>query len=106
MNNQFYLPKISLFFLFLFAAAGWIFCADDHPEDQGASGIHHEFSHNQLKRGERLFYGLIPLGENAKACANCHNIRALDTLSWNPSAYDLAITDILIKRIPRGSTSG
>jgi len=92
MNNQFYLPKISLVFLFLFAVAGWIFCADDHPEDQDATGIHHEFSHNQLKRGERLFYGLIPLGENAKACANCHNTRVLDTLSWNPSAYDLAIT--------------
>ncbi len=50
------------------------------------------FTHHQLKRGERLFYGLIPLGEGAKSCADCHNTGELDTLNWNPSAYDIAVT--------------
>ena len=66
-----------------------LFCADDNPEDK--HGIHEEFSHDQLKRGERLFYGLIPLGEEAVSCAQCHNIKELDTLNWNPSAYDIAV---------------
>jgi hypothetical protein len=62
------------------------------PEDHPASHDGHEFSHDQLKRGERLFYGLIPLGEGAAGCASCHNTHELDTLNWNPSAYDIAIT--------------
>ncbi|MFC2081377.1 cytochrome c3 family protein, partial [Bacteroidota bacterium] len=48
--------------------------------------------HNQLKRGERLFYGLIPMGKDALSCAGCHNTRELDTLNWHPSAFDIAIT--------------
>ncbi|MEE9461408.1 MAG: hypothetical protein V3V53_06235 [Bacteroidales bacterium] len=52
----------------------------------------HAISHNQLKRGERLFYGLIPMGEGAISCASCHNTRELDTLNWNPSVYDIALT--------------
>ncbi len=54
----------------------------------------HAYSHDQLKRGERLFYGLIPLGEGATGCASCHNIRELDTLNWYPSAYDIAVTSL------------
>jgi cytochrome c553 len=46
----------------------------------------------QLKRGERLFYGVIPLGEGAIGCISCHNTREMDTLNWNPSAYDIAVT--------------
>ncbi len=52
----------------------------------------HAISHNQLKRGERLFYGLIPMGEGAVSCASCHNTHELDTLNWYPSAYDISIT--------------
>ncbi len=39
-----------------------------------------------------MFYGLIPLGEGARSCAGCHNTMELDTLNWNPSAYDIALT--------------
>jgi cytochrome c553 len=42
--------------------------------------------------GERLFYGLIPLGEKAMACASCHNTNVTDTLNWNPSALDIAVS--------------
>ncbi|MBN2349552.1 MAG: cytochrome c3 family protein [Bacteroidales bacterium] len=43
-----------------------------------------------LKKGERLFYGLISLGENMPSCASCHYTAYTDTLNWNPSAYDIA----------------
>ncbi|MFC2112413.1 cytochrome c3 family protein [Bacteroidota bacterium] len=89
MNNQLRLRTIFLYILFLFTFPVLLFCADDNPEDK--HGIHEEFSHDQLKRGERLFYGLIPLGEGAVSCAQCHNIKELDTLNWNPSAYDIAV---------------
>jgi cytochrome c553 len=63
-------------------------------EDNGHESSHegHAFTHDQLKRGERLFYGLIPLGEGTTDCANCHTTREVDTLSWYPSAYDIAVT--------------
>jgi cytochrome c553 len=43
-----------------------------------------------LKIGERLFYGLLPLGREARSCASCHNVASLDTFNWNPSAVELA----------------
>jgi hypothetical protein len=61
-------------------------------DEDSTSHDDHVYTHNQLKRGERLFYGLIPLGEGAKGCISCHNTHELDTLNWNPSAYDIAIT--------------
>jgi hypothetical protein len=76
-----------LFFVFLIPSG--LYCSDESGEHHGAHG---EFTHDQLKRGERLFYGLIPLGEGAASCAGCHNTMELDTLNWNPSAYDIALT--------------
>jgi cytochrome c553 len=66
--------------------------ASDEPENHAGSDDGHAISHNQLKRGERLFYGLIPIGEGAVSCASCHNTHELDTLNWYPSAYDISIT--------------
>jgi hypothetical protein len=43
-----------------------------------------------LKIGERLFHGLIPMGENKQACASCHLFQATDTMNWNPSAVEMA----------------
>jgi len=49
------------------------------------------FKHDEMLRGERLFYGLIPLEAGGSFnCTNCHNIVTSDTLNWNPSAIDLA----------------
>ncbi len=62
------------------------------PDDRGSSLESQAITHDQLKRGERLFYGLIPLGEGARGCASCHNTHELDTLNLNPSAYDIAVT--------------
>jgi cytochrome c553 len=66
--------------------------ASDDPDDQADSHDGHTVSHSQIKRGERLFYGLIPMGEEAQGCASCHNTHELDTLNWYPSAYDISIT--------------
>ena len=91
MNNRPGSLKIIFIFLIIFPGFSPLLCMEDPAEDQLSHGGH-EFSHVQLKRGERLFYGLIPLGEDAASCAGCHNTRELDTLNWNPSAYDIAVT--------------
>ncbi|MBA7517074.1 hypothetical protein ES705_09124 [subsurface metagenome] len=46
----------------------------------------------ELKQAERLFYGLLPITREAPACADCHYTSYIDTLNWNPSAFDIAIT--------------
>ncbi len=46
--------------------------------------------HDDIKTGARLFYGLLPLGEDAGSCVSCHHTRPADTLSWNPSAIEIA----------------
>jgi hypothetical protein len=48
-------------------------------------------SHHDLKRGERLFYGLLPLGKNTFSCVSCHVAHPPDTFNWNPSAYEIAL---------------
>ncbi len=49
-----------------------------------------DYSEGDIKRGERLFRGLIDFENNENVCAACHNTTTLDTLNWNPSAYELA----------------
>jgi len=46
----------------------------------------------QLKKAERLFYGLIPVTKGAPACADCHYTNYIDTINWNPSAFDISKT--------------
>jgi cytochrome c551/c552 len=49
------------------------------------------FKHDEILRGERMFYGLIPLEAGGSFnCTDCHNTVTSDTLNWNPSAVDLA----------------
>lgn len=45
-----------------------------------------------LKRGERLFYGLVPITREAPACADCHYTNYIDSINWNPSAFAIAET--------------
>jgi hypothetical protein len=44
----------------------------------------------ELIRGERLFFGLVYLGNNSVNCAGCHNIRVSDTLNWNPDGIEIS----------------
>lgn len=46
---------------------------------------------DDIKRGERLFNGLLPLGRDAASCASCHNTGPIDSFSWNPSAREVAV---------------
>ncbi|HOI88580.1 MAG TPA: c-type cytochrome [Lentimicrobium sp.] len=49
------------------------------------------FTEKEIMRGERMFYGLIPLENGGTtACNSCHVTQKTDTLNWNPSAHELA----------------
>jgi hypothetical protein len=48
------------------------------------------FSSEDLRRGERLFYGLVYLGDKSVSCASCHNTAVSDTLNWNPDALEIS----------------
>lgn len=50
-----------------------------------------DHTHDNLKRGERFFKGLLPVGRQFESCVSCHNILPSDTLNWNPSAMDIAL---------------
>jgi hypothetical protein len=43
-----------------------------------------------VKRGERLFYGLVEGKFTGNACADCHNTMEIDTFNWNPNAWEIA----------------
>lgn len=49
------------------------------------------FTSEELIRGERLFYGLVYLGDKSINCAGCHNTIVSDTLNWNPDAVEISI---------------
>jgi hypothetical protein len=57
---------------------------------QGTDTVYH-LTHNDVKSGERLFYGLMREQEGQAACISCHNIHPTDTLNWNPTAWDIAV---------------
>jgi hypothetical protein len=48
------------------------------------------FNSEDLRRGERLFFGLVYLGDKSVNCADCHNTRVSDTLNWNPDALEIS----------------
>ncbi len=46
----------------------------------------------EINKGQALFEGEIPFTNHVPACVGCHNTYKIDTLNWNPSAYDIATT--------------
>jgi hypothetical protein len=56
---------------------------------QGKDTVYH-LSHNDIKTGERLFYGLMRDQEGQASCISCHNIKPVADLNWSPSAFDIA----------------
>jgi hypothetical protein len=65
----------------------------NHSDDSHAAvqDVHHGHK-DDLKLGERLFYGLTGSSEEPVNCASCHNTVALDTLNWSPSAVEIALS--------------
>ncbi len=46
---------------------------------------------DDINRGKRFFMGLRPFDRKYEACVSCHNIKHVDTLNWNPSAFEIAV---------------
>ncbi len=44
----------------------------------------------EINKGRELFEGNRPFSNDVTACVTCHNTFEIDTLNWNPSAYDIA----------------
>jgi len=44
----------------------------------------------EINKGKELFEGHRPFSNDVPACITCHNTFKIDTLNWNPSAYDIA----------------
>jgi hypothetical protein len=61
----------------------------EKPEDHSVVSNGH--SHDEIKRGERIFMGLLPFERKYESCVSCHNLNQSDTLNWNPSALDIAL---------------
>jgi len=74
-------------FLLIFLMSNFKAQAQDEEMEETAEKV---VSKEDLTIGERLFYGLLPLGKDAKSCASCHNVARIDTFNWNPSAYEIA----------------
>jgi len=53
---------------------------------------HDKHNSNDLKMGERLYFGLILTDDNTINCASCHNTAAIDTFNWNPSVLQIALS--------------
>jgi cytochrome c553 len=64
-----------------------LFTLPAHAEE-GEHGS--DASHEEIMRGERLFYGLIDGKFESRACADCHNTVEIDTFNWNPNAWEIA----------------
>ncbi|HAF27539.1 MAG TPA: hypothetical protein DCG75_00685 [Bacteroidales bacterium] len=82
---NFYFAKIILFFSLIS-----IFLVQNTFAEENQKDDH--LSSNELKLGERLFYGLINTGENTINCASCHNTSVIDTFNWNPSILEIALS--------------
>jgi len=91
-NHLLYSPKVLIILILLTPVFCPVFSQQDGHSPQDGDAV--QLTHDQLKIGERLFYGLLPLGENAPSCASCHNTNMIDSLNWNPSALDIALTSI------------
>lgn len=59
------------------------------PEDAGP------YTRAELRKGERLFKGLVGFASGTHDCSSCHYPLRTDTLNWNPSAYELASLSLL-----------
>lgn len=79
---------LQLGFIITFLLQSSLFADDSIPAKHN-SGT----SHDVIKKGERLFYNLINTGKQTQACVSCHNVEKQTEFSWNPSAYEIALTN-------------
>ena len=83
--------KMFILFVFLFN----IFTVFIFPKQLIAASeesvISSGHSNDDINRGKRFFMGLLPFDRKYESCVSCHNIKQVDTLNWNPSAFEIAI---------------
>lgn len=85
------LSRLSILLTLSYLLSVFFVTAADNPDYQGHDS-EHKISPEEIVRGERLFYGLVYIGEKSVNCASCHNARVnlSDTINWNPDAYEIA----------------
>ncbi len=81
---------LQLCFLLLLLLPASIYAQDSIKLDSNSGTAH---GHDGIKKGERLFYGLINTGKNAESCVSCHNVEKSTQFSWNPSAFEIALAN-------------
>ncbi|MBL7967160.1 MAG: cytochrome c3 family protein [Prolixibacteraceae bacterium] len=84
--------RSNLFFaLFLILLFSFSVVPDSAFADENADEFVEVHSHDDIKRGERFFKGLLPKDRKFEACVSCHVLTShSDTMNWNPSAIDIA----------------
>ena len=83
------IKKLSIFiFLLAFVTC---FITNISYADVPESVVSDGHSHEEIKRGERFFKGLLPFERKHASCVSCHNLKQVDTLNWNPSAMEIAL---------------
>jgi hypothetical protein len=71
---------------FVFSFVPFVALSEDNTDE-----FAEDHSHEDIKRGERFFKGLLPKDRKFESCVSCHVLNShSDTLSWNPSAIDIA----------------
>lgn len=92
MRKNFYgkmcLQKIPVY---IFLLVSFFILSNNLYADSPESVVSDGHSHDEIKRGERYFKGLLPFDRDYSSCVSCHNLVLSDTLNWNPSAMDIAV---------------
>ena len=76
--------------LYIFLLSCFLISINVHAEEP-ETVVTEGHSHEDVKRGERFFKGLLPFKREYNACVSCHNLVPTDTLNWNPSAMAIAM---------------
>lgn len=75
---------ISLLTILIFSFTSESYAQDNQESEKNSHRVHG----SDIKRGERLFYGLVY--EGGTVCADCHNTVEIEEFSWYPSALEIA----------------
>ncbi len=82
-----FLPVMLLISAITFFTSSNALTANDYPTQ---SIVNEGHSHDDLKRGQRFFMGLLPQDITHNSCVSCHNLKPSEEFNWNPSAREVA----------------
>lgn len=74
-----------------FLIIGTLTLSSFNYSSEATDAVEQTYSRDDLRKGQRLFKGLIPFESGSHDCASCHYPHRTDTLNWNPSAHDFAV---------------